>query len=119
MFQKQYLLRSKTRTISDRDRDIAKYKRIDLIHLLKWQELNLEEKIDSITAITSPTTFKNKNKSTNPRNLYRIVNPSTGRIVDDNTYSVGKGRTTTFVKVPSNVRPGEKFQALVDDQIDS
>jgi len=83
-----------------------------LIHLLKWQE-------ESITAITSPTTFKNKNtKSTNPRTLYRIVDPRTGRIVDDNTYSVGEGRTTTsFVKVPSNVRPGEKFQVLVDDQI--
>ena len=117
MFQKQYLLRSKTRTRSDRDRDIAKYKRIDLIHLLKWQELNFEEKIDSITTITSPTTFKNKNKSTNPRNLYKIVDPNTGRIVGDNTYSGGKGRTKTFVKVPSNVRPGEKFQALVDDQI--
>jgi len=80
--------------------------------------LNLEGKIESITAITSPTTFKNKNtKSTNPRTLYRIVDPRTGRIVDDNTYSVGEGRTTTFVKVPSNVRPSEKFQVLVDDQI--
>ena len=138
--QQQYLLRSKTRnyeymyktiagtysssqrkyeTTTDRDRDIVEYKTIDLIHLLKWQELNLEEKIDSITTITSPTTFKNKNtKSTNPRNLYKIVDPSTGRIVDDNTCSIGKGRTTTFVKVPRNVRPGEDFQALVDDQID-
>ena len=136
--QQQYLLRTKTRnyeyiyktidgtysqrkyeTTTDRDRDIVEYKTIDLIHLLKWQELNLEEKIDSITTITSPTTFKNKNtKSTNPRNLYKIVDPSTGRIVDDNTCSIGKGRTTTFVKVPRNVRPGEDFQALVDDQID-
>ena len=66
--QQQYLLRTKTRNYeyiyktidgtysqrkyemtTDRDRDIAKYKRIDLIHLLKWQELNLEETIDSIT----------------------------------------------------------------------
>ena len=135
--QQQYLLRTKTRnyeyiyktidgtysqrkyeTTTDRDRDIVEYKTIDLIHLLKWQELNLEEKIDSITTITSPTTFKNKNtKSTNPRNLYKIVDPSTGRIVDDNTCSIGKGRTTTFAKVPRNVRPGEDFQALVDDQI--
>ena len=135
--QQQYLLRSKTRNYeyiyktidgtysqrkyemtTDRDRDIVEYKTIDLIHLLKWQELNLEEKIDSITTITSPTTFKNKNtKSTNPRNLYKIVDPSTGRIVDDNTCSIGKGRTTTFAKVPRNVRPGEDFQALVDDQV--
>ena len=131
--QQQYLLRTKTRnyeyiyktidgtysqrkyeTTTDRDRDIVEYKTI----VSKWQELNLEEKIDSITTITSPTTFKNKNtKSTNPRNLYKIVDPSTGRIVDDNTCSIGKGRTTTFVKVPRNVRPGEDFQALVDDQM--
>ena len=133
--QQQYLLRSKTRndkwrtysfniqeqylTTTDRDRDIVKYKTIDLIHLLKWQELSLEETIDSITTITSPTTFKNKNtKSTNPRNLYKIVDPSTGMIVDDNTHiSKIKGISTKYIKVPRNVRPGEEFQVLVDEQI--
>jgi len=95
--QQQYLKRSKTRWNQDRDRfspekDIVKYKKVDFIKLSKWQELNLEEKIESITTITSPITFKNS-RTASPR------------------------MKTTSVKVPSNVRPGEKFQVLVDDQI--
>jgi len=116
--QQRYLVFARTR--SDRARDIVKYKTINLTDLLKWQELNLEETIDSITTITSPTTFKNKNTKsmTNPRHLYKIVDASTGRIVDDNTHiSKIKGMKIEYVNVPRNVRPGEEFQALVDEQI--